>query len=447
MRCSGPSATSPTGPRSTPTTPLLPANRRAWASWNYHRLADPPDRATLTYRLRSLQGIDSADELLVTLNRDDAIDPPGYCAAFDYAHPVFDVPAIAAQRRHEELNGAPSDLVRRRLLGLRVPRGRRPERPGGVPAAGRRGPVTGARPRPSPSPMPLAPYRIRSRAKGRPGRGPGTPLRSAIYEGGSIHHRFDPVDHRFTYRIAMSPPGPRRGEHDLRPPSPLERRAAQRGLVPPGRLPGRPVVPLDAAVRDLVEERTGRPARRPDRRCSPSFAPGAGCSTPSPSTTASGRRACTSRPHGGGGDQHPLARAHAYVLAGTGSHLVAKKLHVSPFLPMDLSHRFVIGPPGERLALGVDDLARRPGGVRGLDGARSPVGRSPRPGPGAVAVPADDRRGCPGGSTARRSPSDARACPFYRAPGTARRGRARRRRPATMSRPGGGTPGRRLPPV
>ncbi len=37
---------------------LLPANRRAWASWNYHRVPDQPGRATLTYRLRSLQGID-----------------------------------------------------------------------------------------------------------------------------------------------------------------------------------------------------------------------------------------------------------------------------------------------------------------------------------------------------------------------------------------------------
>ncbi len=84
---------------------LLPTNRKAWASWNYHRLADQPGRATLTYRLRSLQGIASQDELLVTLNRDDAIDPATVLRTFDYAHPVFDVAAIAAQARHEELNG------------------------------------------------------------------------------------------------------------------------------------------------------------------------------------------------------------------------------------------------------------------------------------------------------------------------------------------------------
>jgi len=84
---------------------LLPANRKAWASWNYHRVSDVPARATLTYRLRSLQGIASRDELLVTLNRDEAIDPATVLRTFDYAHPVYDVAAIAAQARHEELNG------------------------------------------------------------------------------------------------------------------------------------------------------------------------------------------------------------------------------------------------------------------------------------------------------------------------------------------------------
>jgi predicted NAD/FAD-binding protein len=86
-------------------TTLLPANRRAWASWNYHRVAAQPRHATLTYRLRSLQGVPSREELLITLNRDDAIDPAKVLRSFDYAHPVYDVPAIAAQGRHQQLNG------------------------------------------------------------------------------------------------------------------------------------------------------------------------------------------------------------------------------------------------------------------------------------------------------------------------------------------------------
>jgi predicted NAD/FAD-binding protein len=84
---------------------LLPANTKAWASWNYHRLPDEPTEATLTYRLRALQGVESRDELLITLNRDDAIDPASVLRTFDYAHPVYDAAAITAQRRQEELNG------------------------------------------------------------------------------------------------------------------------------------------------------------------------------------------------------------------------------------------------------------------------------------------------------------------------------------------------------
>ena len=33
------------------------------------------------------------------------IDPSTVLRTFDYAHPVYDVAAIAAQGRHEELNG------------------------------------------------------------------------------------------------------------------------------------------------------------------------------------------------------------------------------------------------------------------------------------------------------------------------------------------------------
>jgi hypothetical protein len=84
----------------------LPRNRRAWASWNYHRLQSDADRATLTYHLNQLQNISSTTPVLVTLNRDDAIDPELILARMDYAHPVLDRAAVAAQQRHAEINGA-----------------------------------------------------------------------------------------------------------------------------------------------------------------------------------------------------------------------------------------------------------------------------------------------------------------------------------------------------
>jgi uncharacterized protein len=87
-------------------TSLLPTERRAWASWNYHRLEAEREEATLTYYLNRLQGIDSDVPVLVTLNRDDVIDPEKVLAHMEYAHPVIDPAAVLAQRRHHQINGS-----------------------------------------------------------------------------------------------------------------------------------------------------------------------------------------------------------------------------------------------------------------------------------------------------------------------------------------------------
>jgi uncharacterized protein len=84
---------------------LLPKNPRARASWNYHRLGTDTAGATLTYYLNPLQSIPSATPVLVTLNRDDAIDPAAVLARMTYAHPVVDAASVAAQRRRGEING------------------------------------------------------------------------------------------------------------------------------------------------------------------------------------------------------------------------------------------------------------------------------------------------------------------------------------------------------
>lgn len=84
---------------------LLPAQRRAWASWNYHVLEKGKDQATLTYNLNRLQGLKTRSDVLVTLNRDDAVDPAKVLRRIDYAHPVIDTDAVVAQRRHRETSG------------------------------------------------------------------------------------------------------------------------------------------------------------------------------------------------------------------------------------------------------------------------------------------------------------------------------------------------------
>jgi predicted NAD/FAD-binding protein len=85
-------------------TSLLPANRRAWASWNYVRPEGPTSGATLTYYLNRLQGLQADRPVLVTLNRDEAIDPDQVVARFHYAHPVVDQAGIAAQGSQRELS-------------------------------------------------------------------------------------------------------------------------------------------------------------------------------------------------------------------------------------------------------------------------------------------------------------------------------------------------------
>jgi uncharacterized protein len=87
---------------------LMPSNRRTWAAWNYVRPQEGSRLATLTYYLNRLQGLDVEEPILVTLNRDDEIDPDLVVRRFDYAHPVIDLEAVQAQSRQRALS---DDLV------------------------------------------------------------------------------------------------------------------------------------------------------------------------------------------------------------------------------------------------------------------------------------------------------------------------------------------------
>jgi predicted NAD/FAD-binding protein len=83
----------------------LPARPRAWASWNYRIPQARSTGATLTYNMNILQGIKTPSPLLVTLNDPGTIDPALVIAEYDYQHPRFDLPAIAAQQRHNDISG------------------------------------------------------------------------------------------------------------------------------------------------------------------------------------------------------------------------------------------------------------------------------------------------------------------------------------------------------
>jgi predicted NAD/FAD-binding protein len=83
---------------------LLPRRRRAWASWNYHLLPEPPDRTTVTYHMNRLQSLQAEREFCVTLNRTEAIDPAQVIQTIPYAHPVFTQAGVRAQQRVNEVS-------------------------------------------------------------------------------------------------------------------------------------------------------------------------------------------------------------------------------------------------------------------------------------------------------------------------------------------------------
>ena len=84
---------------------LMPRRKRAWAAWNYHIPRTPTERVALTYDMNILQGLESREPLLVTLNRDDAIDPAKIIKRMVYHHPLFTPAGIAAQARHAAIDG------------------------------------------------------------------------------------------------------------------------------------------------------------------------------------------------------------------------------------------------------------------------------------------------------------------------------------------------------
>ena len=87
---------------------VLPANPKTWAAWNYERAASSDtesSRVCLHYLLNRLQRIPFAQPVVVSLNPLQAIVPAHIVGEYGYAHPVFDLAAIAAQKRLPPLQG------------------------------------------------------------------------------------------------------------------------------------------------------------------------------------------------------------------------------------------------------------------------------------------------------------------------------------------------------
>jgi uncharacterized protein len=78
---------------------LLPQATQARASWNY-RMSSCSSRdepTVVTYWMNRLQGHQSPQEYMVTLNARERIDPGGVVAVMDCEHPIFTPESVAAQ--------------------------------------------------------------------------------------------------------------------------------------------------------------------------------------------------------------------------------------------------------------------------------------------------------------------------------------------------------------
>ncbi|ACR14181.1 NAD(P)/FAD-dependent oxidoreductase [Teredinibacter turnerae] len=84
---------------------ILPRKRLAWSSWNYQLGLNPDTPATLSYDMNILQGIQSEDTFVVTLNSKERIDEKKILGEYSYAHPVFTLAGMSAQKRWGEING------------------------------------------------------------------------------------------------------------------------------------------------------------------------------------------------------------------------------------------------------------------------------------------------------------------------------------------------------
>ena len=101
---------------------LLPANPKVWSAWNYatpgQRLqSDGQSPVSVSYLLNKLQPLPTQTPVIVTLNPWQEPDAAMNQREIEYAHPVFDAPAIDAQAAIKSLSGQNRTLFAGAWLG------------------------------------------------------------------------------------------------------------------------------------------------------------------------------------------------------------------------------------------------------------------------------------------------------------------------------------------
>ena len=95
---------------------ILDKRRRAWASWNVRATADR-SRLLLTYHMNRLQPLETKWDIFVSLNANELLDPKRILRREVFHNPRYDLAAIQAQGRWEEISGRYSAFGRTHYCG------------------------------------------------------------------------------------------------------------------------------------------------------------------------------------------------------------------------------------------------------------------------------------------------------------------------------------------
>ena len=81
----------------------MPKNKPCWASWNYEiQQKEEGLRTSTHYWMNSLQGVSEEKDYFVTIN--PMYEPKDVLRTIEYHHPLFDLTAIAAQKKIPKLH-------------------------------------------------------------------------------------------------------------------------------------------------------------------------------------------------------------------------------------------------------------------------------------------------------------------------------------------------------
>ena len=83
----------------------MPKTKKVWSSWNYRIEPKNGEVKTSTiYYMNSLQQVSDNQDYFVSINDPGNISPGKIIKEIDYFHPLFDLGAIKAQEKLNELN-------------------------------------------------------------------------------------------------------------------------------------------------------------------------------------------------------------------------------------------------------------------------------------------------------------------------------------------------------